>query len=89
MDRCDLAAFLDHAFCVNGGSLHLTADRSVYDGCDLSDHLFEISAFLSDQGGVGGNATDHAHVVSLLDVFYLSGVNKKAHTKFSFSKSVL
>ena len=80
MDLCNLTAFLNHAFCIGSSSLYLTADRSVYDGSDLCDNLLKYSAFLCDQGRVCGNATDYAHVVCLLNVLNLSGVNEKTHS---------
>ena len=79
MDGCDLAALFDHALCVGGGSLYLTADRSVYDGSDLCDHLVEITALFCDQGRVGGHTADNAHIVCFTDLVYICGIYEKFH----------
>ena len=79
MDGSNLPAFFDHTLGGRGGRLDLAADRTVHDGGDLFDHFFKIPAFLGDQGRIRGHAADHAHVVGLADIFYLSCVNKKSH----------
>ena len=83
MDLRDLAPLCDHALCVNGGRLHLAADRSVHDGSNLLDHLVEISAFLCDQRRVRGNAADDTHVIRLLNVLNVRCVNEKFHSVYS------
>ena len=82
MDGCDLTAFFDHAFCIYCGSFYLAADRSVYDLGDLFDDLFEVTSFFCDQGRVGGNAADNAHVVCFFNVLYFCCVDEKSHVVF-------
>ena len=84
MDGCNLTAFLNHALCVNGGSLNLAADRSVHDGCNLFDHFYEISALFCDQGGIGSYSANNPHVICFLNVFYFCSVNKKTHNSSPF-----
>ena len=79
MDGCDLSSFLDHSFCIYGGRLNLTADRSVYDGCDLFDHFYEIPALFRDQGGIGRYSTNNPHVICFLNILYFCSINKKTH----------
>ena len=79
MNGSNLPAFLDHTFRVGGGSLYLATDRAVHDGGDLLDNFVKIPAFLCNQGRVGGHTADHAHIICLADILYLSCVNKKSH----------
>ena len=79
MDCCDLSSFRDHAFCVYGRCFYFTADRSVYDRSDLFDDFFKVSSLFCDQGRVGGNTTDHAHIICFFDVFYFRGIDEKSH----------
>ena len=79
MDCCNLTSFFDHTFSVCCSSFNFPADRSVYDRCNLFDHFFEISSFFCDKGWICCNTTDHTHIVSCLNIFYLCCVNKKFH----------
>ena len=54
----------------------------LYTSGDLFDDLFEVTSFFCDQGRVGGNAADYAHVVCLFDVCYIRSVDKKLHASF-------
>ena len=82
MDGGNLAAFLNHAFGINGGCLNLAADWSVHDGGDFLNHFCKIPAFFGNQGWVGGYAADDAHVVCFSDVLYIGCVNKKFHSNY-------
>ena len=46
-----------------GGSLNLTANRSVNDLCDLFDNFIKVSALFCDQRRVCGNTTDDPHII--------------------------
>ena len=76
MDLCDLSALGDHALGIYCGGLYFTADRSVNNGCNLCDYLLKITAFLCDQRRVRGNAADYAHVICLLNLLDIRGINK-------------
>ena len=60
----------------------LAADGAVHDRGDLFDDLCEIPALFCDQGRIGGNAADNAHIIGFFDVFYIGCVNKKFHSKY-------
>ena len=82
MDSGNLAAFLNHALCVNGGSLNLAADRSVHDVGDFLDDFGKVPSLFCNQGWIGGYAADDTHIIGLFDVLNISCVHKKFHSKY-------
>ena len=80
VDPGDFAALADHAFGVGGRRLDFAADGSVDDGCDLGYDLLEVAAFFGDEGRVGGDAADDAHVVGFADVVHVGCVQEEFHS---------
>ena len=74
VDAGDFAAFADHAFSIGGGRFDFAADGAVDDGCDFGYDLFEVAAFFGDEGGIGGDAADDAHVVGFADIIHIGCV---------------
>ena len=81
VDGVDLPALLHHGLGVLGGGLHLAGDGAVHNGGDLPEGLGVVAALFCDQGGVGGDAADDAHVVCLADLVHIRGINKEFHGK--------
>ncbi len=79
VDSGDLTAFADHAFGIGGRGFHLAADGPVDDGGDFGDDLLEVAAFFGDEGGVGGDAADDAHVIGFADVIHIGRVEEEFH----------
>ena len=70
-------AFCHHAFCIVGQDFR--RNRAVYDGGDFLDGSVEIFAFLGDEGRIGGDAGNKAHVIGFANGFYIGGINEKFH----------
>ena len=74
VDFGNLAPFADHAFGVGGGRLDFAADGAVDDGSDLGYDLFEIASFFGDEGRIGGDSANDAHVIGFPDVVHIGCV---------------
>src|SRR5699024_8360249 len=82
MDLRDLSSLFYHALRVGCCSFHLSADRSVNDGCDLCDYLLKYTAFLGNERWVCRNPTDHPHIIRLSNILYICCVDKEFHFVF-------
>lgn len=74
VDLGDLASFADHAFGVGGGRFDFAADGAVDDGGDLGYDLLEIAPFFGDEGRIGGDSANDAHVIGFPDVVHIGCV---------------
>ena len=85
----DSLALFNHRLCVGGSGLYLTGNRAIDDGCDLGQSLGIVLVLLCDKAGVGGNTSNHAHVVCLADLVHICSVNKEFHNDSPFQRSTL
>ena len=69
VDPGDFPAFPDHALGIGGRRLDFTADGTVDDGGDFRDDLLEIAAFFGNEGRIGRDTANDAHVIYFPYVF--------------------